>query len=102
MFEDNIKGACLSSASVGSGQANAEHPAMPIFREYCKVKAEFDDACHAVATNQQRQAMSEKRLIELSNKIQAMMEDGQHNPTVPRAAVEKSYSPSPSRTASGY
>lgn len=73
---------------VGGAQANsAEHPSMPIFREYCKVKSEFDNTCRLLAETQQRKVTNEKRLCELSAKIQAMVEEGQYDPTAARAGT---------------
>lgn len=80
MYQDDA----TRGMNVGTA-CDAEHPAMAVFREYCKVKSEFDQACQAVATGNQRKATAEKRLAELSAKIQGVVEDGQHDPTVPRA-----------------
>jgi hypothetical protein len=74
----------------GCDAGNAEHPAMPVFREYCKVKSEFDNLCRTIAAAQQNKSNAEKRLLELSAKIQAMVEDGQYDPTVPRPACDPS------------
>lgn len=77
----------LSALSAsGNKAAVCEHPAMPLFREYCDVKAEFDENCRNLSAYQQRKADSEKCLAELSAKIQAVVEDGQYDPTNPRPA----------------
>ena len=64
--------------------AAQEDPLMCLMRAYVEAKREFDDACGSFAKASERKNIAENRLQELSGKVQATVQQGVYDPTMPQ------------------
>ena len=69
-----------------AGQVVQEDPLMSLMRAYVEAKREFDDACSSFAKAAERKNIAENRLQELSGKVQATVQQGIYDPTMPQPA----------------
>lgn len=72
---------------IGDGPVKPENPLHELMRAYVQAKEAYDAACHSYHMASAQRADAEKSLLQLSEKVTQVVQQGVYDPTSPQPSI---------------